>query len=201
MPHPLFDKPLKEMDIAVFDLETTGLYPHSDRIIQVAVVTVDAAQIGGDGWMQLVHPGDDHLPLKQKIVELTGITDERLIGQPDMAEVLRTFDDIVGTRVVAGHNVKTFDLRFIRRAEMRHGIDVQSDYYIDTLKLMQKLHPELDGHKLFECGDFYGIDYDESALHDALADTELCARVLLAQIQELQTKGVVTFEDMIRFLI
>jgi DNA polymerase-3 subunit alpha (Gram-positive type) len=200
MSHPLFDKPLKEMNIAVFDLETTGLYPHKDRIIQIAVVTVDAAEIEGNGWMQLVHPGDAHLPLRKKIVELTGITDERLKGQPGMAEVLRTFGDIVGTRVVSGHNVKTFDLGFIRRAEMRHGIDVQSDYYIDTLKLMQKLHPELDGHKLFECGDFYGIDYDPNALHDALADTRLCARVLLAQIEELKTKGVDTFEDMIRFL-
>ncbi|MEL6503580.1 MAG: 3'-5' exonuclease [Pseudomonadota bacterium] len=200
MSHPLYDTPLKELDISVFDLETTGLFAHRDRIIQVAVVQVDQNEVEDGGWMQLVHPGDDHLPLKDIVVDLTGITDDRLEGQPDMGEVLATFDGIVGTRVVAGHNVKNFDLKFIKKAESRHGIDVQSDYYIDTLKLMRKLHPQLPGHKLFQCGDHYGIPYDENALHDALEDTKLCAKVLLAQIAELEEKDVITFDDMINFL-
>ena len=200
MSHPLYDTPLNELAISVFDLETTGLFAHKDRIIQVAVVQIDQNELEDSEWMQLVHPGDDHLPLKEIVVNLTGITDDRLEGQPDMGEVLTMFDNIVGTRVVAGHNVKNFDLKFLKKAEARHGIDVQSDYYIDTLKLMRKLHPAMSGHKLFQCGDHYGIPYDANALHDALEDTKLCAKVLLAQIAELEDKGVVTFDDMINYL-
>lgn len=200
MNHPLYDKPLAELEISVFDLETTGLFAGRDRIIQVAVVQIDANALSGQEWMQHVYPGDDFIPLDDIIVDLTGITDAKLQGQPEMGEVLAEFDNLVGTRVVAGHNVKNFDLKFIKKAETRHGIDVQSDYYIDTLKLMRKLHPELPRHKLKDCGDFYGIEYDEDALHDALEDTRLCANVLLAQIEELAAKGVVTFDDMINFL-
>lgn len=200
MDHPLYDKSLKELKISVFDLETTGLYASRDRIIQVAVVPIDANAITNDGWMQYVYPGDEYIPLSDIVVDLTGITNDTLQGQPEMGEVLAEFDRQIGTRVVAGHNVKNFDLKFIKKAEARHGIDVQSDYYIDTLKLMRKLHPELPRHKLKNCGDFYGIDYDENALHNALEDTRLCANVLLAQIEELASKGVVTFDDMINFL-
>lgn len=200
MSHPLYDTPLNELDISVFDLETTGLFAHRDRIIQVAVVQIDQNEVEDDGWMQLVHPGSDHLPLKDIVVELTGITDQRLQGQPEMGEVLAAFDEIVGTRVVAGHNIKNFDLKFIKKAEARHGIDVQSDYYIDTLKLMRKLYPDLSGHKLFQCGDYYGIPYDEGSLHDALEDTKLCAKVLLAQIADLEERNINTFDDMIKFL-
>ncbi|MEO1380376.1 MAG: 3'-5' exonuclease, partial [Pseudomonadota bacterium] len=132
MDHPLYDKPLAELEISVFDLETTGLFAGRDRIIQVAVVQIDANALSGQEWMQYVYPGDDFIPLDDIIVDLTGITDAKLQGQPEMGEALTEFDNLVGTRVVAGHNVKNFDLKFIKKAETRHGIDVQSDYYIDT---------------------------------------------------------------------
>ena len=198
--HPLYDKPLKDLEVAVFDLETTGLYAGHDRIIQVAVVKVDSATVSEDGWEQKVYPGEDRLPLSDIVTKLTGITGDDLEGKPMMDSVLADFDSIVGTRVVAGHNVKNFDLKFIKKAEIRHEIDVQSDYYIDTLKLMRKLHPELPSHKLAKCGDHYGIEYDQDRLHDALEDTSLCAKVLVAQINELAGQGVITFDDMIKYL-
>ena len=200
MQHPLYDESLDKLAISVFDIETTGLFSSHNRIIQIAVVPIDNGKITDDGWVQLVHPGDSHLPLKQIIVDLTGITDDRLNGQPSMDEVIQQFDALVGTRIVAGHNIKAFDLNFMRKAEQRHGIDVQTDYYIDTLILMRKLHPELESHKLKDCGEFYDIDFDEARLHDALEDTKLTAKVLIAQINELKDKDVDTFEDMIRFL-
>ena len=54
MDHPLYDKSLKELKISVFDLETTGLYASRDRIIQVAVVPIDANAITNDGWMDAI---------------------------------------------------------------------------------------------------------------------------------------------------
>lgn len=200
MQDPIYDARLDEMDIAVFDLETTGRVPSNDRIIQVAIIPVSEAAIAGEGWSQLVNPGNDHLPLDDVIVDLTGIETADLEGQPGMNIVLQEFGNRVGRNVVAGHNVRSFDLPFIRRAERRHNIEVQSDFYVDTLVLVRKLHPDLPSKKLGDVARFYGIDVDEDDLHDALVDTRVCAQVLLNQIAELAQQGVFTFSDMLDYL-
>jgi DNA polymerase III epsilon subunit-like protein len=201
MPNPLFETRLDELDIAVFDLETTGFFPAFDRIIQIAFVPITGGQIEDEAnhreWK--VNPGEDHLPLEDVVEDLTGLTTEVLREQRSIGEVLPEFAEAVGRRVVAGHNVKQFDIPFVRRAEQRVGIDVQTDYYIDTLKLARKLQPELSSHKLSSCALAYGLDVDEESLHDALVDTRLCAQVLLRQIADLAGQDVLTFGDMIDF--
>jgi len=197
--HPIYDAKLAAMDIAVFDLETTGLLPSKHAIVQVAAVKVNQSEIGDD-WMSFVDPGAEHRPIPGFIQDFTGIQDDQLNGAPNLKSMMGRFDDFVGTRIVAGHNVGRFDLGFIRRAEVRTGVEVQSDYFIDTLKLMRRLHPDLESKKLAACGTFYGIDFDASSLHDALADTRLGAQVMLKQFDDLQDRGVETFSDMLQFL-
>ncbi|WP_293573642.1 3'-5' exonuclease [Phaeobacter sp.] len=197
--HPIFDAKLSEMDIAVFDLETTGLHSSKDAIIQIAAVQVNRAELGDD-WMSFIDPGPEHRPIPDFIQDFTGIQDGQLDGAPNLKSMMETFDEFVGTRIVAGHNVARFDLGFIRRAEVRTGVEVQSDYFIDTLKLMRRLHPVLESKKLAACGTFYGIDFDANALHDALADTRLGAQVMLKQFEDLSDRGVETFSDMLQFL-
>ncbi len=199
MPFPLYETKLIELEAAVFDLETSGLLPSKDRIIQIAVVLFDQGQPTDNEWVQLVFPGDEHLPLEPIITQITGIASDSLQGQPTIDAVLAEFDQRVERRVVSGHNVKRFDLPFIRRAESRTGIDVQSDFYIDTLLLAQRLHPGRP-HTLADEGRHYGIEFDEEELHDALADTRLCAQVLAEQIKELADHSVQTFGDMIDWL-
>ena len=196
--HPLFDAPLGSLAIAVFDLETTGLHPNSDAIIQMAVVKVDEAS-KGDEWMELVNPGSDHRPISDWLSDFTGIKDEDLDGGLSLADAMAGFNSFVENRVVAGHNIKNFDLGFIKKAESNTGIDVQSYYFIDTLKLMRALHPELSSHTLASCAEFYDIDFDSDALHDALVDTRLTADVMLMQIDELKAINVITFMDMIQY--
>jgi len=150
--------------------------------------------------MSFVDPGPEHRPIPDLIQDFTGIQDDQLDGAPNLKSMMETFDDFVGTRIVAGHNVARFDLGFIRRAEVRTGVEVQSDYFIDTLKLMRRLHPDLESKKLAACGTFYGIDFDASALHDALADTRLGAQVMLKQFEDLSDRGAETFSDMLQFL-
>lgn len=197
--HPIYDAKLSSMDIAVFDLETTGLFPSKHAIIQVAGVKVSQSVLG-ENWVSFVNPGSSHRPIPQFIEEFTGIQDDQLDGAPDLKSMMERFDDFVGTRVVAGHNVARFDLSFIRRAEMRTGVEVQSDYFIDTLKLMRRLHPDLESKTLAACGIFYGIDFDADSLHDALADAHLGAHVMLKQIEDLRDRDVETFSDMLQFL-
>lgn len=195
MTHPLFEARLDQLEIAVFDLETTGLYASRDRIIQVAVVPFANNTLENEGWSQLVHPGESHLPLRTLIEDLTGIKTEQVSTAPPLRTVIEEFDQRVGTRVIAGHNIRAFDIKFLRKAERTQSIDLQLDYYVDTIVLMRKMHPELTRFNLRSCADFYGIEYDPSKLHDALYDTQLTARLLRAQIDELSGNGVNTFEQ------
>lgn len=198
--HPIYDAKLSSTEISVFDLETTGLSSSKNRIIQVAIVQIAGGQIVDDGWDQFVHPGEDHLPLTDIVSNLTGITEADLEGQPDMSLVIEEFDQRVGMRFVAGHNVAGFDLKFMRKAEERHDAELQLDYYVDTLKLMRKLHPDLDSHNLASSAAHYGLEVDSDSLHNALVDTRLTAALLLKQIDELKDKGVETFDQMLNFL-
>jgi len=117
-----------------------------------------------------------------------------------MSDIIKEFDELVGTTIVAGHNIKGFDLKFMKKAEQKYGVDIQLTYFIDTLVLMRKLHPELKSRKLADCGRFYEIEFQDNDLHDALADTRLTAEVMLAQFKELENLGVRTFGEMLDFV-
>ena len=109
------------------------------------------------------------------------------------------FRDAVANSVMAGHNVKRFDLPFIRVAEQRFPI-IKSKYYIDTCLLSRRLKPGQTNHRLATCAAAYGLNFDQGSLHDALADTRLCAKLLLQQIEDLRGNGVHTFGDLVGFL-
>jgi len=200
MSHPLYDLKLSEIEISVFDLETTGFHPGKDQVIQIALVPVSNGQLVDDSWMRYVNPGEDHLPIPDWLSEFTGISNSDLNKASGMSDIIKEFDELVGTTIVAGHNIKGFDLKFMKKAEQKYGVDIQLTYFIDTLVLMRKLHPELKSRKLADCGRFYEIEFQDNDLHDALADTRLTAEVMLAQFKELENLGVRTFGEMLDFV-
>ncbi len=132
-----FDEPF-----VAFDLETTGLSSRSDRIIEIgAVVIQNGKEI--DRFQTFVDPGRK---LERKIIELTGITDEMLVGAPKIEEVLPKFLEFVAGRVLVAHN-SDFDTGFIRSECARQGIAYDLTA-ADTLILAQNLMPHLNKFKL-----------------------------------------------------
>ena len=106
-----------DQEYAAFDLETTGLSSRADRIIEIgAVILKNGEEI--DRFQTFVDPGRK---LDRKIVELTGITDEMLVGAPSIQEVLPKFLEFVGNRVLVAHN-SDFDTGFIRAECQRQGL-------------------------------------------------------------------------------
>ena len=105
-------------EFVAFDLETTGLSSHTDRIIEIgAVILKNGKEV--DRFQTFVDP---ERPLDRKIVELTGITEEMLQGAPKIEEVLPKFLDFIGGRVLVAHN-SDFDTGFIRAECARLGYD------------------------------------------------------------------------------
>ncbi|MEE9217317.1 MAG: helicase C-terminal domain-containing protein [Anaerolineales bacterium] len=92
------------------DIETTGLDPITDAIIEIGAVRFRNSRQEAE-WSQLVNPGK---PLSRFITQLTGISDEMLSGAPRINEVLQSLDGFVGDEPIVGHRID-FDLSFLRR--------------------------------------------------------------------------------------
>lgn len=145
-------------DYTVLDLETTGLNPTSDLIIEFAAVRVRGGN-AVDTFQSLCDPG---FPIPPQIEMITGITSEMVRSAPNPRSILPDFLDFVGDDFVVGHNV-LFDVRFIAASNGDF-----KNTYIDTMKIFRKLHPKLLHHRLSDMVDFYN-QHNESA-HRALSD-------------------------------
>lgn len=145
-------------DYTVLDLETTGLNPATDLIIEYAAVKVRNNQVV-DTFQSLCDPG---FPIPPQIEMITGITTEMVRFSPNPRKVLPDFLDFVGEDIIVGHNV-LFDVRFIAASNGEF-----KNTYIDTMKLFRKLHPNLSHHRLSDMVDFYN-QQNENA-HRALSD-------------------------------
>ena len=155
-------------DYTSVDLETTGLYPKYDRIIEIGAVRVRNGKPAAQ-YSSLVNPGRK---LSECTKQLTGITDEQLEGAPGIEEVLPGFLEFVGKDVLLGHSL-LFDFSFLKRAALNCGFTFEA-LGVDTLKLARKFLPELESRNLgFLCKHF-GITH---TAHRALGDAQAASRL------------------------
>lgn len=155
----------------LFDLETTGLNPESDAIIEISALKVKNGEII-DEFSTLVNPCM-HIPYVASCVN--GIVDDMVKDAPEIEEALKDFIAFVGNSVLMGHNIKRFDLPFIQRDAVRCFGKQLSNDYVDTLFVAQRYLPELDSHSLESLADYYEISYDGA--HRALADCHINKKV------------------------
>lgn len=127
------------------DVETTGLNPAVDRIIEVGMARVEDGQIT-QKYSTLVYPG---ISVSERITELTGIHNEELAGKPRIEEIIGDITRFIGDWPILGHNV-TFDFSFLKRAAVNNGYTITDDG-IDTLKIARRLLPELEHKNLSFC--------------------------------------------------
>ncbi len=119
-----------------FDLETTGLSPRSDRIVQYALIgsDVDGSHINKTS---LVNPRRSIPPESSRV---HGITDADVKGESEFSEHLPELISLISDAVIVGHNVSRFDWRFLELECMRAGFETPVPRaIIDTLTLAKKL--------------------------------------------------------------
>ncbi|MBD5523454.1 MAG: 3'-5' exonuclease [Lachnospiraceae bacterium] len=150
------------------DLETTGLNPKTDKIIEIGAIRVENHVIIEE-WETFVNPDRQ---LDERIIELTGIRDEQLISAPMIDQVLPKLLEVIGDRVLLGHSV-TFDYSFIKRAAVGQKLSFERNG-IDTLKIARKYLPNLESRSLGYLCEYFGINHSaHRALCDARATVEL----------------------------
>lgn len=155
------------------DLETTGLDPKRDDIIEIGAVKVVEGCVE-DTFQTLLNPGRI---LEERITELTGIHDEQLATAPVMEEVLPAFLEFAGEDVLLGHSV-LFDYSFLKKAAVNQKRKFERRG-IDTLKIARKYLPELESRSLgYLCGYFGIAHHAHRALDDAQATVKLYDRLV-----------------------
>lgn len=162
--------------LAFFDLETTGTRIGHDRIVQVGIV-----RLAPDGsrtpYQTLVNPG---MPIPPEVSAIHGITDAMVAGAPGLEEVADALLAFLDGCDLAGFNVIRFDLPFL--AEELHRVgrawDSSTLRVVDVQRIFHRMEPrDLSAALRFYCGREHG------GAHDALADVEATADVLLAQLE------------------
>ncbi len=153
-------------EIVAVDLETTGLDPNRDRIIEVGAVRFREGEII-DTFSTLIDPG---VSIPARITWLTGITDEDVTGAPRMSAIVNELHEFIGNAPVLGHKT-SFDLSFLRRFDIG-----TMNTPIDTYELASVLMPTAARYSLaslVEQLDLADLDNAHRALDDTIATCNL----------------------------
>ena len=172
---------LKGTTYVVFDLETTGLNSQPsmgkmDKIIEVGAAKVVDGEIV-ETFSSLVSCPDK---LQPRIIELTGIKDEDLVGQPPIEDVIADFYKFVNGACLIGHNV-AFDYGFIRYYGEQNEYAFGEER-LDTVAIAHEvLKGRVNNFKLNTIADYYGFDFNH---HRAYEDAVTTAKVFIELITE-----------------
>ena len=164
-------------EFVCFDIETTGLYKKTCKIIEIAAAVLRNGEIC-EKFQTYVNP---NCAIPEKISELTGITNGMVADAPTIDKALRSFLDFAGDRPFAAHNAE-FDIGFIAQACQELGIEREFNY-IDTLELSRKLLPDTKNHKLDTVAKALKLPKFEH--HRALDDAITVAFILRSLFTEL----------------
>ncbi len=147
------------------DLETTGLNPEEDEIIEIGAARMQGGEVL-DSFKTLVNPGR---AVPDRVTAITGIRTIDLEGQPSLREVLGDLRRFIGGLTVVGHRID-FDLSFLRV----HGVAVSNES-IDTYDLASVLMPTTPRYNLNSLTDAMGVElaHAHRAYDDAVASGKL----------------------------
>ena len=167
-------------DYVAFDLETTGLSPDSDQIIEIGAVKIRDGKISGK-YNCIIHP---EIEVSDFIINLTGISRDMLRKGIPLKEGVEEFLEFSGDLPVLGHNVM-FDYKFMKMAAASFKYSFEKTG-VDTLKVARKLLTGLENKKLETlCAHYH---YVNQAAHRAYDDALATAVVFEQMKKEFQFK-------------
>ena len=158
----------------VFDVETTGMSPRNDRIVEIAALRIDT-----DGtesrYSTLVNPGR-HIPAQSAAVH--HITDDMVADAPGFDQVGQEFLQFIRGSILVAHNAR-FDLGFLQESLARCDLPLWDGKTMDTIRLVKNTHPDLPSYRLQDLRHSLRLDcHPEGTAHRAFSDVEWTAQLL-----------------------
>ena len=176
-----------QADYVVFDLETTGFSPETNRIIEIGAVKVQNGAIV-DRFSTFVNP---EVPIPFRIEQLTSIRDDMVIDAPLIEDILPKFMEFCDGCIMVAHNAD-FDMSFIKKNCMRQGIECNPTI-VDTVGLARVLLSNLNRFKLDTVAKALGVSLDNH--HRAVDDAACTAEIFVKFITMLEERGVTTLDQ------
>lgn len=165
-------------DYVVFDLETTGLSPRFNEIIQIAGTRLKSGgACTGEHFATFVRPD---VAIPEFITGLTGISNRDVATAPPAREALASFSDFVGDAVLIAHNGHRFDAKFLWEACARQRLNVRPVPLIDSIHFSKRLFGTArgTGHGLDAVLFRLGVNGLDGRRHDACGDVSRLARAV-----------------------
>lgn len=155
---------------AVVDVETTGLSPQHNRVVELAIVRVDSRGDVVDEWSTRFDPegpvGATHIH---------GITQSDVVGAPLFRDIAASLIPQIAGLPIAAHNA-SFDLAFLRAEFQRAGWEAPWIPSFCTLGGSRDYLPQLDRRRLADCCWAAGVPLENA--HSALGDARATAGLL-----------------------
>ncbi len=169
----LFDDDTKSFagTFVVFDVETTGLDPLKEEIIEIGACKVVNGRID-ETFSTFVKP-NKHIP--REITELTGIDDEMVKDAPTINYAMPDFYKFCDGTVLVAHNI-AFDISFIHNMSKKLSYNFNHEN-MDTLALARQKLPGLKNYKLGTIVERLGVQLDNA--HRAINDATATAKVFI----------------------
>jgi len=180
---------MKNVDWLFLDLETTGVDPQNDKIIEIAAV-IRYADGRREEYQQLVNPGI-HVPAS--ITRLTGISDEMLAEAPSFNQLKGQLETAMAGKVIVAHNA-SFDLGFLEAALG----DKLKNKAIDTVDLARIVSFNQASYSLrYLCRSFA---LGEEPNHRALADTYALEKLFFFLLEKARELPLAVLQEIAHFL-
>ncbi len=155
--------------IIYFDTESTGVKTDKDLIIEIAAYN----PLTQRSFCSLVNPG---IPIPEESVAICNITDAMVKEAPNFKKIGEDFINFCGPdAVLIAHNCDRFDKPLLETEAKRHGLELPSWKYIDTLKWSRKYRPDLPSHSLQNLREHFGIPANQA--HRALDDVYMLHKI------------------------
>ncbi|MGL6125028.1 MAG: PolC-type DNA polymerase III [Metamycoplasmataceae bacterium] len=187
------DGVIKSETYIVFDLETTGLSPRFDEIIEFGGVKII------DG--QIVDRVGFFIKPKQKIssftTELTGITQAMVDGGLSEIEGIKKIINFIEDFTLVAHNA-IFDIGFLKEKIYKYELGKLNNQWIDTLSISKLLNDNLKSYRLEVMCKKYSINYNTIVAHRADYDAEVLSLLWMKLMNELLGIGINSFKDLFK---
>ena len=170
------------MKFVAFDLETTGIKPKENMIVEVGAVLFDGDR-AVKGYGTLVDPG---MPIPPDASAVNGITGDMVRGKPRIADVLADFADFCGDLPLVAHNAP-FDFKFLLEDINLHRAAAPKGIVLDTLPLARRIFPGLPNYKLGTLVRHFG--FPSGTFHRAEEDSAYCGLLFAKIVETLEMRG------------
>jgi DNA polymerase-3 subunit alpha (Gram-positive type) len=176
-----------------FDLETTGLVPQKDEIIEIGAVKFTVKVENGQvvpqkikDFQTFVKP---NMMIPAEATRVNHITDKMVENAPAVADCLRQFTAFCGQdTILVAHNAD-FDTGFLKEAYEKNPQLLPGNPIIDSLRLSRSILPELKSHKLGEMAMLFkrqqliSMKIDSGDMHRAVYDCEMLMEVFVSLLK------------------